>query len=83
MYFSSPLTTLALGFKCNSSLILQPGGLTSLLFINLSFDLSSGLFGILNVFHLCHLVTNVIACLFGYTKSNIPRKITEKEFKTC
>ena len=66
---------LALGFECDSSLILQLGGLTSLLFINLSFGLSSGLSGKLSVyFHLCHLVRR--------TKSNRSRKVVEREFKT-
>lgn len=76
-------TALFLGFECDSSRILQPGGLTSLLFINPSFSLSSGLSGTLNVyFYLCHLVTNVTDChLFGYTKFNIPRKVVEKEFE--
>ena len=69
------LMPLALGFECDSSLILQLGGLTSLLFINLSFGLSSGLSGKLSVyFHLCHLVRR--------TKSNRSRKVVEREFKT-
>lgn len=68
---------------CDSSLILQPGGLTNL-FINLSFGLSSGLSGKLNAcFPLHHLVTNVADChLVEYTKCNIPTKVVEKEFKT-
>lgn len=70
----SPPNSIGLGFECDSSLILQPGGLTSFLFINLSFALSSVLSVRLNVdFHLCHLV--------GHTKSNITR-IVEKKFKT-
>lgn len=78
------LTALAFEVKFDWSLILQPGGLANLLFINLSFGLSSGLSGRLNVyFHLCHLVTNVADChLVGYTKCNMPRNVFEKEFKT-
>lgn len=69
--------------ECDSSLILQPDGLTNLS-INLSFGLSTGLSGRLNVcFHLHHLVTNVADChLVGYTKCNTPRKVVEMEFKT-
>lgn len=66
---------LALGFEYDSSLILQLGGLASLLFINLSSGLSSGLSGKLSVnFRLYHLVR--------HRESNRSRKVVEREFKT-
>lgn len=83
LHFSQSNST---GFEVefDSSLILQPGGLANLLFINLAFGLNSGLSGRLNV-----LFTAVTLSLMWQTitlldTQNVimPRKVFEKEFKT-
>lgn len=80
---SSLLTTLialALGSECAPSLALQPGRMSSLLFINLSYGLSSDLSGRLNASSFISVIANVTDWhLDGYRKSNLLR---ERNFKS-
>lgn len=79
----SLLTTLiavALGSERASGLALQPGRMSSLLFINLSYGLSSDLSGRLNAFSFISVIANVTDWhLDGYRKSN---PLRERNFKS-
>lgn len=74
------LIALALGSECAPGLALQPGRMSSLLFVNLSYGHSSDLSGRLNASSFISVIANVTdQHLDGYRKSSLLKR---REFQT-